>query len=656
MTTMRKKGAALGLSLLTALVLTACGGSDSDDTPAPAPAPTPTPAPQPGPDPTPAPQVSTLKFGVLPDTQGSASGVALHTMRAALDKLVAENVKVVLAIGDLIEDGTPQEYAMWRTLADQYKDKLTFLPIMGNHDIKGIDQDWYELAQRYIPADAQHMPGAEWKNYAWIKDRVLFINLSYGLFERSYPFIESVIKTHHANVDHIVLQTHNSFVGNRYGFVRENIIDGSYSLQNDLHFRDNYDKFRELFTQYKVLFLSGHEHHYSRSLILDEYDRRFTQIITGNAAYKGYESRFGEAEKIQRMVMLKVQNADGAIDLNVPIFTVQGQTMDYKAYYVTHTVTSNADPLKELANPQWKLFDRFTYGKSQCEKVVFPASLPAGMQPSSIHDASYRTSYCASPAGNAARILDGSNRVFNRYDTRTRGMSATPGVSFAGSNTEMLTMMYRYLFIEHANYRPNVNNSQRARLVNQGTPDEEVEVRATTIDLKKHVVLSWQDRTEQTLTDRLVVSGITAQDGIYIDPYGREKDITTAPGLAGSYGDGSETAKAPYALPAYATKTWALDDARRGDDFVLAFRLPAGVTADNAALARYDAATGAWQPLASAACVSKLAYDASFLTALPADLDAGCASQAAVVGVDAQDGAFWARVNRDGMFAIVARQ
>lgn len=651
MNILTKNGVKLGLTLLATLVLSACGGSDGSDSASVSPEPTPTPTPTPTPDPQPV----TLRFGVLPDTQGSASGVALHTMRAALDKLVAEKVQVVLAIGDLVEDGTPAEYAMWRKLADEYKNKLTFLPIMGNHDIKGVDQDWYELAQSHIPADVEQMSGAEWKNYAWVKDNVLFINLSYGLFERSYPFIESVIKKHHEKVDHIVLQTHNSFVGNRYGFVRENIIDGSYSLQNDLSFKENYDKFRELFTQHNVVFLAGHEHHYSRSLVLDEYDRRFTQIITGNAAYKGYESRFGEAEKIQRMVMMKTQAVGNAIDLNVPIFTVTGKQMDYKAYYVTHTVGSNADAPKELAQPQWKLFDRFSRGPSQCEKVVFPASLPAGMQPSSIHDASYRMSYCFSPAGDAARILDGQNQVFNRFDTRTRGMSATPGVSFAGSNIEMKTMMYRYLFIEHASYRPNVNNSKRAELINAGATDEEVEVRATTIDLKKHVVLNWQDKTPETLSDRLVVSGIVAQDGIYIDPYGGVKDIETATGLAGSYGDGTEKGKEPVTLPSHARKQWELLDDKRGDSYVLSFRLPAQASADKAALARYDAKSGKWEPLLSEQCVSKLAYASAFLTAVPADVDAACSNAPAIGGVDAADGALWVRLNQEGMFAIVAR-
>src|SRR5690606_23225532 len=123
---------------------------------------------QPGtPPPTQSP--TTLKIGVLPDTQGSASGVALHPMKAVLDFHVQQGVKVVLAAGDLVENGTPAEYAMWRELAEQYKDKLTILPVMGNHEPKGTLQDWHDTVESFIPVDAEHMAGARNQNYALVR-------------------------------------------------------------------------------------------------------------------------------------------------------------------------------------------------------------------------------------------------------------------------------------------------------------------------------------------------------------------------------------------------------------------------------------------------------------------------------------------------------
>ena len=39
-------------------------------------------------------------------------------------------MKLVLAVGDLVENGTPAEYALWREMAERYKDKMTILPVM----------------------------------------------------------------------------------------------------------------------------------------------------------------------------------------------------------------------------------------------------------------------------------------------------------------------------------------------------------------------------------------------------------------------------------------------------------------------------------------------------------------------------------------------
>ena len=631
-------------SLVAALMLSACGGDGGGDTPVTPPAPAPVPV------------ASTLRIGILPDTQGSDSGVALHPMKAILDLYERSGVTVVLAVGDLVENGTASEYQLWHELADKYRSKMTILPIMGNHDPKGIDQDWYDTVESFIPPDAEHMPGSKNKNYVLVRGNVLLINISYGWMERAYDFVEAMVAKHGPKVDHIILQTHNSFAGNRYGLVRENIVDGSISIVNDVKFRDSYDKYRTLLAGHDVIYVSGHEHHYARSIVRDDNDLAFTQIISGNSAYKGYESRFGEHERIQNMLMLKVQNeVTGSVDANASIFEITGPTLEYKSYYVTHSVFRNTDAPQQLAAPDWKLMDRFVRTANRCEKVVYPSSVPAAIQRNGVYDPSYRTSTCTSTAGSRARILDGRNNTFNRHDTRTRTMGATPGYSFASSNREMESMMYRYMYVRNESFSPNLNNSQRARVVNEGTPDEEVEVRGTTIDLKKLVSLSWRPAVSDTLSDELLVSGIASQDGTYIDAYGRTKDITADTGLAGSFGDGSETGKAPAVLPATAKRGWALADDQRGDPYVLEFALPAGRTAANSALARFDTASGAWVPLATAACVSRSSYRGAFLTALPGDVDASCAAST-VVGHDAASSTFWARVDQDGRYAVIARQ
>lgn len=635
-------------------MLFALGGCGSDSDEASQPPVNPDPAPAPAPTPTPPEQSKTLRIGVLPDTQGSASGVAEHPMRAALDKLAQEGASIVLMAGDLTENGTAAEYAQWRAIARGYTDRMVLLPIMGNHDNKGIDQDYFDTVSDLIPADAEHMPGSKYKNYALVRENVLFINISYDWLPFAYDFVEKQILEHRDRVEHIILMTHNSLVGNRYGMLREKILEGYLSEPSDAAFRDVYDKFRTLFAQNDVIYVAGHEHMYSRSQIRDATQRGFTQIVAGSAAYKGYENRYGEHEQVQNTLMVKAAaDVSGSIDTNVSLFTVQGGAIEYRAFYAPHTVYANADGPKELAAPSWRLFDRFTRTATRCDKIVYPSSVPAGIQSNNVYDPGYRTSACASPAGQNARILDGRNDVFNRYDTRTRSMAAEPGVTFAGTNRELASLMYRYMFIRDESWRRNLNNSQRARVVNEGTADEEVEIRETTIDLAKLVSLSWKSSASDTLSDVLVVSGISGQTGMYTDPYGRVKDITAETGLPGSYGDGSEQGKAPVTLPAGTTRDWELKPGKTGHAYVLEFSLPKDAAADAVVLAKWDGQR--WTALADAGCVSRQPYRADFLAgSLPSDVAGACAGDA-LVGLDAERRAFWARLHEDGQFAVIAK-
>src|SRR3546814_9422324 len=90
---------------------------------------------------------------------------------------------------------------------------MTLQPIMGNHDNKGIDQDYFDTVSDLIPADAQHMAGSKYKNYALVRENVLFINISYDWLPFAYDFVAGQIARHRDEVDHIILMTHNSLVG-----------------------------------------------------------------------------------------------------------------------------------------------------------------------------------------------------------------------------------------------------------------------------------------------------------------------------------------------------------------------------------------------------------------------------------------------------------
>lgn len=631
-----------GLLACATLALAGCGGDSSSSRGGGEP-----PAPQPA---------STLRIGLLPDTQGGGNNVSMHPMRALLDFYAEQDVDLVLAVGDLSENATIGEYQQWRSVTDDFTDRMTILPVQGNHDIKGADQDWYEYTADLIPADAVHMPGQHGKTYALVRDNVLIIAVSYGQMPFAYEFVRDTVQQHAGSVDHILLMTHNSWVGTRYGLVREKGVDAYDISASDQRFLEVRSDYNRLFAEHDVIYIAGHEHQYSRSVLNPDYNGPFIELISGNASYKGYDNRFGESEQIQNMVMYKSNDsgATGSLDVNAAVFEITGDLMAYRAWFDTHTITANEDGMKELASPDWKLMDRFTRTAHRCDKVVFPSSIPPGNQLNMTHDKRYRTQHCESPNGDSARLLAGENNIFNRHDTRTRTNSITPGVSTAKSNMELLARYYRFLNIVHESYSPNLNNSQRVRLINVGTEDEEVEIRETTIDLKKLVSLSWTGKTADTLSDVLIVSGIQGQDGTYISARGVPKDITTDTGLTGSRGDGSENGKPPVTLPAgKVNSNWVLEDDERTDDYALEFVLPENLDPASVTLGRYDAASESWVPVADDTCVSALPWDDSFLSTPPADVDPGCASSLSVVTTGTAH--LWAKLDTEGRFALISR-
>lgn len=630
------------VSLIAGGLLTGClsssSSSDSDDVTPPA-----------------TPVTQSLRVGVIPDTQGGGQNASIIPMRALMEFYREQEVDLLLVVGDLSEEATPAEYSQWRSVVDDYRDDFVMLPLQGNHDIKGTDQDWYDNVSDLIPADAIQMAGQRDKNYAVLRDNVLIITLSYGQLPFTYDFTREMIETYRDQVDHIIVSTHNTMVGSRYGNIRERVVEAYDTSEGDQQFILVHNDYRQLFADNDVIYVAGHEHQYLRSLVAGYYGGHYTELVSGNASYKGYDSRFGESELIQDMVMVKVNDGStGSLDVNASILTFDGDLVDYRSYYETHTVTSNEDGQRELADPQWKLIDRFTRTTERCDKIVYPSSIPASNQLNMTHDMSYRTSACVSENGFSARILDGENNIFNRYETRTRTTNFEPGVSTAKSNAELAARYFRYLHIPHQSYSPNLNNSQRVRLINQGTADEEVEIRETTIDLKKQVSLSWVAKHDGAQSDVLIVSGIQGQDGTYQGARGATKNLQTDVGFAGSFGDGSEKGKQPVMLPAgRVNSNWVLDDDERGDDFVLQFNLPASADAASLTLGRWDEDAQGWEAVVTAECLSAASYDSSYLSDLPADVPESCATAAGMVTVGGEHA--WARLARDGAYALIER-
>lgn len=647
---------------LMAALLSACGGSDYDT---PAPPVGQTPEPVPTPEPTPPTQ---FVLGLLPDTQGGTDAqgqahVAMHPMREVLKHQAENGVNMVIALGDLTDNGSKVEFDEWISVARQYRQQgIEFLPVMGNHETSyAYTVQWIDNMREFIPEDAVHMPGYEWVNYYVVRDNVLIVGLAYYNLPIAFQWIKDTVFSLEDQIEHIVVASHDGLIGAKYGQTREQIVDGT---KDDGWVYDVQPQIRQFFAEHDVIYVQGHEHQYQRSLITAKTTLTtlpsgstptggnykmgaYTQIMAGNASYKGYEYRFGERELVQMVVAQKNATYDKGsehFDVNSSLLTFTGPRVDYQSYAAPHTAKSNnAD---QQFSADWYLMDKFSRSNNRCETMIYPNSIHHDTRPVLVFQTQYLTTDCYAEDGTVARLIGGSNDTFNRTDTRTRSMSYTPGISRAESLLDLTRLAYQWLFIAHESWTPNLNSPMRV------IPDEaedELLIPETTVDLKEHVTLSWLDKTADTITDRLIISGTQNQAGLYQSAYGAAKDIQSESGLPMSQTDGSH--KSPVTLPDSAKGSWDISNAK-ADSYVVQFTGPDSLEADKLLLASLQ--DGQWQALASADCLIEQSWNEDWLTSKPAR-DAACENQP-LVGIDKTFGnRWWAVLNADVELALINR-
>lgn len=173
-------------------------------------------------------------------------------------------------------------------------------------------------------------------------------------------------------------------------------------------------------------------------------------------------------------------------------------------------------------------------------------------------------------------------------------------------------------------------------------------VPATTIDMKKHVTLSWMPKTNETRSDILIVSGLQNHGGVYQNAFGGEKNIRVESGLPGSQPDG--TSKRPHTrLPLTATQDWNVEDIV-ADKYGVQFTADADLNAKDLVLG--EQVNGVWKPLVTENCVVDAPWDGYYLVNEPVR-DVTCAGQP-VVGYDSQYGnRWWMIADRDLEIALV---
>ncbi len=654
----------LVFSLLITMALSACGGDD-DNTETPTPAPSTSPEPE-DPNKGDSDVLSTFKIGLLPDTQGGTDGegqahVSMHPMDEVLAHQQAAGVDMVIALGDLTDHGSTVEFAEWRSVAESYRDAgMTFLPVMGNHETSyAYTVEWIANMRDFIPEDAVHMHGYEWVNYYVIRENVLVFGLAYYNLPIAFDWIRQVVLDNRENVDHIVVASHDGLIGAKYGQTREQIVDGTkgddwvYGVQPLI---------REFFAEHDVIYVQGHEHMYQRSVVtaktmLTTYPSGstpeggnyrmdvYTQIMAGNASYKGYEFRYGERDLVQAIVSQKnatMSSGSENFDVNSSILSFTGTRVDYESWFAPHTATSNAEDQDFVA--EWALLDQFSRSTDRCEALVYPNSIPEGTRPVMVLNPNYVTDLCVSESGVQAQLIGGVNATFNRTDSRTRDMGYIPGYTRAESLTDLARLAYQWLFQMHESWSPNLNSA--ARIIPDYDADELV-IPESTFDLKEHVTLSWLP-AQDTASEVLVISGTQNQTGMYQDDYGVQLDIEAHTGLPLSSATGAE--KPPVVLPETASKNWDLATAI-SDTYVAALTLSAEHSDAEHTLAQN--VDGAWDLVVTDECRVEGAWDAAYLEAAPARAD-GC-DAFPLAGFDSSTNTWWIALDQDAELALVTR-
>jgi len=559
-----------------------------------------------------------VKVGLLPDTQGRESSVSIHPMDAVLQKFHARGVNIVIPVGDLTNHGSTSEFEQWTSTAEKYQRAgMEFLPLMGNHENSyAYTVEWIENMKDYIPDDSVHMTGAEYLNYYVVRENVLLIVMKYYHLPIAFQWVKDVVQDQKENVDHIVMASHDGLIGAKYGQTREMIVEGR---KGDDLLLDQWDDIRAFFSKHDVIWAQGHEHMYQRSVIeapihlyadswmISDGNYRlpqYTQIVSGNASYKGYEFRYGEREQVQSIIQQKMntmKNGSTALDTNASMLTFKNSRVDYESWFTSHSVKNNDEGKKELENPAWKLMDRFSRTTNRCERIVYPNSIPETTRPVMIYNPSYRTNECYADDGSMARLLDGTNNTFNRVESTSRSLNWRSGFSRAESQMDLVRLAYQYLFQHHQPWTPNLNGNER---LEPEEDEHEVKVPATTIDLKEHITLSWLPKTDNTVTDIIIVSGTEVHSGIFTGAWGEEKDIESEGGYENSQPDGS--AKLPHSLPDGATKSWDIEKSE-SDTYVLEFKASKDIDPERVDLSYLDGQF--WQAFTSSECVLERPYE-----------------------------------------------
>ena len=667
-----------------------------------------------------------------------------------ISKMLQEGVSVALAVGDMTDVRTENEYVEWmdKIATPLSVAGVSILPVRGNHEIvdgndwinwftadvntddttsvnnmdNGIDaydetdenlyDQGYKLYQQYPGSllaqglsDGTIVGYREIEDlmYYTIKNNTLFIAVDFyasdlvsvayeGTWILIYDWLKNILETHATDVDHIVMFGHEPLSTKKrpsvydyddyYDYLNSLSGDGDsagepgilgldtgqlgYLALQDESVPGLMDNVLNLLSDYKVTYIAGHDHQYSRSMIhpnVSNPSKGFMQVIAGNASWKAYNNRYGintnyetglaqdnfvqagDYEGSNSLYTKQLTKYEKSNKISFVIAEVNGRHITYTNYWasvnfseadltmgtywsesknawIQYDVDANGITVEEMLPIEWHVGDRVSYTTDALYRLVSPYE-------------SYWT-VTSTPdndeyIGTEAAILDGFNLTYNSVEVLR---ADTQGNKQTGKDVNYLdelgTGKGEYTSFAEDNNIPRRKDNMSERLS-----------------------LSWfVDDNDETISDILLIDGILNQDGTYKNTNGFVQNVSSSQMFFDK--DAVETIN----------PTTVIRDGSviKGEDFAdamtLAITAPATVDLTTLTIGYYNEDNSAWQTFLSDECFTQTAYSDDFSVmyqsgagGLPSDVADTCGVN--IWGYNHNNHTVWGFIHTDGRFALI---
>lgn len=672
-----------------------------------------------------------------------------------VSKIKEEGVSVVLAVGDMTDVRTENEYVEWMDKVGTPLSEagMIVLPVRGNHEIvDGYDWlSWFTTSvdttdnrsvnnmdngiDAYTDADSQQYDqgynlyqqypgkllseglesgeivgyeGIEDLMYYTIQNNTLFIAVDFyasdlvsvnyeGTWLLIYDWLKNVLETKGTTVDHIVMFGHEALSTKKRPSVYnyDEYFDYISSLKSDgtsgdedetepgilgldtgqlgyLQLQDEsspglMDNVLNLLSEYKVNYIAGHDHQYSRSLIHPDNSNPsvgFTQIVAGNASWKAYNNRYGIHDKYETGLAqdnfaqvgdYEGTNSQYAKDLtkyeksnkiSFVIVEVNGRQITFKNYYapvnfseadmnmgtywdepqnawVQYDVDSTGKTIEEIIPIEWNVGDSASYTSDALQRVVSPYES---------YWATTKTPDEAGYIGTEAAILDGFNLTYNSVEVLTTDTQDKKQVGVdANYQDDLGTGKGEYTTFADAYSIPRKEQAMNELLS-----------------------LSWfTDDNATTVSDILYINGNLNQDGSYKNTNGFVQ--THSPSELFYDKDAVETNN-----PTQVTRDGLVTAEDDADAMTIAMTAPEGVDLSTLTIGRYNEVTGGWETFLDENCFTATSYSDDFgvmfqsgFGSTPSDVSSSCGTY--LWGYNYNNHSVWGFTHKDGRFALVLK-